>query len=74
MLALWIEKTNDSDSYMCRFYRQLGSPEFVEMTEKMENDPAFIAFTEELLRFNFDTNIMIDWLKGFLWERDYCQL
>lgn len=72
MLDLWFKKVEDPNGYMCRFYRQLGSDEFRAMTEEMENDPAFIALTKDLQRFGFDTNIMIDWLKAFLWERDYC--
>lgn len=72
MLDLWYYKI-ENDPNLCKFYNKLGEPGFRKMTEEMEKDPAFIAFTKDLKKFGLDADLGIDWLKSFLWDRDYCK-
>jgi hypothetical protein len=72
MLDLWYYKI-ENDPNLCKFYKRLSDPSFVKMTEKMEKDPAFIAFTKDLKKFGLNADLGVEWLKDFLWNRDYCK-
>jgi hypothetical protein len=64
--------TASNDEFFCGFYKQLSTPEFIKFTDLIKEDPAFKAFLKDLRKFDIDTDVLVNWVEGFLWNRDYC--